>query len=72
MSNPDLQFHNVGPFATCHAVTDAGANWLAENIGTLDDTPDHSWLDDGTIAIEFDCLPDIVEGARADGLICEG
>lgn len=72
MSRPDLQFHNVGPFAICHAVTPEGQDWLAENVGTPDDATDRTWLGEGAIAIEFDYLPDIIEGARGDGLICEG
>lgn len=62
---PDLQFYNAGSFAMCTPLTDAGKQWCMENIDSGEDT---MW----PIAIEFRYLPDIVLGARADGLVCEG
>jgi hypothetical protein len=63
---PDLQFSNCGSFATMTPMTEAGENWVADNIC------DDALCIFGTISIDFRCLEDIVLGARADGLICEG
>ncbi len=66
MATPDLEFCNVGPFVTCVPMTDAGRDWIAENVG--DDVTTYG----AAICIEPRYLSDIVLGARADGLICEG
>lgn len=62
----DLQFANHGSIITCLPLTDCGRWWLSENIN---DAPISFG---GVIAIEPRYLADIVEGARADGMICEG
>jgi hypothetical protein len=59
---PDLQFQNCGSFATCMPTTDAGRDWLEDNI-----EPDQY-----PVCIEFRYLEDIVIGAREDGLVCHG
>lgn len=66
MNKPDLQFSNPGPFALCYAETELGQKWLDENISQ----DALQW--DGQIVIEHRYLADIVEGARADGLVCHG
>lgn len=65
MSKPDLQFSNAGSFATCEARTVIGARWVARKLA-------NATCDEGLYVIEFRYLEDIVTGARADGLICEG
>jgi hypothetical protein len=62
----DLQFCNHGSIVTCLPVSDAGRDWVAENIG------DDAMTFGGAIVIEPRYLGDIVEGARGDGLVCEG
>jgi len=72
---PDLQFHNLGSFASCVPMTDTGRDWLLENIGAPDISDPHydQALDyAGGVIIEFRYLADIVNGARADGLVCKG
>lgn len=63
----DLQFHNCGFAVSCAPMTEAGYDWLAENIGR-DEVTEFG----GAIMIEHRYLEDIVLGARADGLVCEG
>lgn len=65
MSKPDLQFANHGPFITCEPETPEGQAWLDEHLGP---PPVYSIVH----IIEHRYLEDIVLGARADGLICEG
>jgi hypothetical protein len=75
MATPDLQFSNPGPFAIVMPMTDMGRDWLLENIGDPDKSDDgYSDVIDygGGIVIEHRYLADIVLGARADGLTCEG
>lgn len=62
----DLQFNNRGFAVSCAPLTAAGRNWLADNLA--DDTLDCA----GAVMIEHRYLEDIVLGARADGLVCEG
>lgn len=62
----DLQFSNCGFAVSCAPMTQAGQDWLAENLAG--DTLEWS----GAIMIEHRYLEDIVLGARADGLVCEG
>ena len=62
-SGPDLQFCNVGSFVTCMPVTKRGNDWITENIGIDAELP---------LAIDHRLLNDIVLGARADGLVCDG
>ena len=57
------QFLTCRSFATCMPVTPRGFDWIAHNIGNDVALP---------LAIEFRCLEDIVLGARADGLVCDG
>jgi hypothetical protein len=66
MSQPDLQFCNAGSFATMTPVTDRGRDWVEENVG------EDTLCLGGAILIEHRYLEDIVLGARADGLTCEG
>jgi hypothetical protein len=63
---PDLQFTNAGSFALMTPVTELGLEWVNEHIGE----ERQQW--NGAIVVEHRYLADIVEGARADGLICEG
>lgn len=65
MTNPDLQFCNHGFAVCCIPMTDTGKDWIMDNIDNDDDT---MW----PVYIEHRYLADIVLGARADGLICEG
>jgi hypothetical protein len=67
----DLQFHNHGSFASCTPVSEEGSAWLADNIGTPETAGALTWIGE-TVAIDFRCLEEIVEGARADGLIVAG
>jgi hypothetical protein len=60
---PDLRFANLGAFATCMPITQRGHDWIIENIGPDARLP---------LAVEHRCLEDIVLGARADGLVCNG
>lgn len=60
---PDLRFADLGSFAMCTPMTQAGHDWIIENIGSDARLP---------LAIEHRCLEDIVLGARADGLVCHG
>lgn len=69
----DLQFSNCGSFASCSPATEAGKEWMFNNL--MDGTPgveeaigDCMW----PVYIEHRYLEDIVLGARADGLVCEG
>lgn len=62
METPDLQFHNAGSFATCMPVTEAGREWLEDNVQP----------DSYPVCIEFRYLEDIVLGAREEGLVCHG
>lgn len=66
MSTPDLQFGCHGTFITCEPMTESGQQWLDENVSQMNG--DFA----GVIFIEPRYLADIVEGARRDGLICEG
>lgn len=66
MQPVDLQFSNLGFAASCMPMTDAGRDWLAENIG--DETTTYG----GALIIEHGYLADIVNGARDAGLVCEG
>lgn len=71
----DLQFSNLGSFASCTPMTDRGRDWLLENVGDPDASdPGYDSIIDyaGGVVIEFRYLADIVLGARADGLVCEG
>lgn len=61
----DLQFINYGSIVMCHPLTDCGDHWLGEHI-------ENPMTLGPAIAIEPRYVPDIVEGARADGLICRG
>lgn len=63
---PDLQFSNLGFAASCVPLTDAGKDWLAENLAG--DATEYG----GSILIEYRYLGDIIYGARAAGLVCEG
>ncbi|TIS37523.1 hypothetical protein [Mesorhizobium sp.] len=70
---PDLQFSNQGVAVMCWPETDAGRDWIMENVFSQDDgveeaTPDCMW----PVLIEHRYLEDIVLGARADGLVCHG
>lgn len=58
---PDLQFSNLGSFAACWPVSERGEEWADEHLP-----------DERPVYIEFRYLADIVEGARADGLVCHG
>jgi hypothetical protein len=69
MARPDLQFSNLRSFASMRPKTQAGIDWIAENFG--DESITYS-IDGGAILIEFRYLEEIVLGARADGLVCEG
>jgi hypothetical protein len=60
---PDLRFTNLGAFATCVPITQRGHDWIIENIGPDARLP---------LAVDPCFLPDIVIGARADGLVCHG
>lgn len=62
---PDLQFYNAGSFVLCTPMTEAGANWMHEHL------PGEEFGETRN-CIEFRYLEEIVLGARADGLICEG
>lgn len=69
----DLQFWNHGSFVQCTPVTDAGREWMFNNLmdgmpGVTEAIGDVMW----PVYIEHRYLEDIVLGARADGLICEG
>lgn len=69
----DLQFSNCGSFAMCTPVSDAGKEWMFDNLidgmpGVEEAIGDCMW----PVYIEHRYLADIVHGARADGLICEG
>lgn len=66
METPDLQFCNLGSFAGVRAVSDAGAEWLAENLA--EDAMEYG----SHVLIDIRCLDDIVIGAREDGLVCHG
>lgn len=63
---PDLQFSNLGFAAFCAPMTTAGRRWLKKNVAA------ESTAIGNTLLIEHRYLADIVEGARADGLVCEG
>jgi hypothetical protein len=62
----DLQFHNHGSVVTCEPITEAGQDWLLEHVSA------DAFKFDGVLIIEPRYLRDIVIGARADGLVCEG
>lgn len=63
---PDLQFCNAGSFVMMTPETDAGREWIMNNV--FDEESDTMW----PVYIEHRYLEDIVLGARADGLVCEG
>jgi hypothetical protein len=62
----DLRFTNHGSIVTMVPETEAGDEWMQEHIG------DGTLTWGGGVVIEPRYLEDIVLGARADGLICEG
>lgn len=62
-AGPDLVFSNLGSFASCMPASERGLEWIAENIGSDAIPP---------LNIDFRCLEDIVIGARADGMVCDG
>lgn len=66
----DLQFNNNGSFVTCWPETDKGREWIMNNIhgDEFEAVGDCMW----PVHIEHRYLEDIVLGARADGLVCEG
>jgi hypothetical protein len=69
----DLQFTYTPSFALCMPLTDEGRDWVLNNLGdgvpgVEEEIPDCMW----PVAIEHRYLADIVEGARADGLVCDG
>jgi hypothetical protein len=72
--NPDLQFCDMGFAVSCRPITEAGQDWVAENLiadwteGVSEEGPDLLW----PVLIEHRYLEDIVLGARADGLVCHG
>jgi len=71
---PDLQFFNAGSFVICTPETDAGRQWIFDNLlpgetpGVEEAVGDCLW----PVYIERRYLAPIVEGARADGLTCHG
>ena len=69
----DLEFYNAGSFVIMTPRTDAGKEWVFNNLtegspGVEEAVGDCMW----PVYIEHRYLADIVLGARADGLICEG
>lgn len=73
MDNPDLQFAHLGSFAMCSPMSERGKEWIFDNIqagmpGVDEAIGDCLW----PVYIDFRYLADIVNGARAAGLICHG
>ena len=66
-TQPDLTFQGEGSIFLLGARTDAGRAWIAEHIAVTDETM--TW--GGAIVVEWRYIKDIVEGARADGLVVE-
>lgn len=62
MSEPDLSFANYGSLFVLSANTDAGRDWIAENIAT-----DATHWADG-IVVEPRYVDDIANGAMGDDL----
>ena len=66
-AKPDLAFTNSSAFVLCQPMTERGTDWIKNNVTTAE-----FQLSGNTLIIERRYLADIVHGARADGLICEG
>lgn len=66
----DLRFYNARSFVIMTPESDAGREWIFNNIfgDEFEAIPDCMW----PVHIEHRYLEDIVVGARADGLVCEG
>lgn len=58
----DIQLQNHGSIWLVRPVTDAGQNWIDENV-----TGESQWFG-GALVIEPRYVGDIVEGMQADGL----
>lgn len=70
---PDLQFTNCGSFASCYPGSEAGREWVFNNLlpgtpGVEEAVGDCLW----PVYIDFRYLEEIVLGARGEGLVCEG
>lgn len=62
---PDIEVSNMG-FAACFKpVTEAGAEWIDENVG-----PEVTWWAGGVV-VEFPYLDALIEGAQGDGMEVE-
>ncbi len=61
--NPDVCVDNQGSVMLLCPLTDAGRDWITENIAP----EPWQWLGPN-LAIEPRCAPAIVEGMQADGL----
>lgn len=63
----DLEFYENPSFVTLYPASDRGREWIFDNLNGNEDT-DTLW----PVHIEHRYVADIVEGAKADGLICHG
>lgn len=64
MTNADLQFTNHGSIVLMNGLTDAGENWIADNV-IEGDVP--TWC--GQTVIEPRYVQDIIDGAELDGML---
>lgn len=64
MTMADLQFDHHGTVVLCHAITEAGQQWLDANIS-------EAMTVGLAVVIEPRYLPAIVQGAMADGLVTQ-